>query len=251
MLRTSVFCLASLFLLVSCAPQKALVKPETGALPTPIPPPLTETQLLGFFHPEGMIQDPESGHYALPEVMKAYWKLKELAKEDHWHLILVSGYRSFKSQRRIWNSSDDTYLKKGTADQKKRVEAVMRRASVPGLSRHHWGTDMDISEITLRGQLVNVEPDTPKKVLEFYKWIEENAPKYGFCKVYLGKGGVVNHEPWHWTYLPFSKAYQKQFMEIKDFKRIFDINVNDVDYLMRNFNKILNGQKGSINPACF
>ena len=29
------------------------------------------------------------------------------------------------------------------------------------------------------------------------------------------------------------------------------INVDDVDYLMKNFNKILSGQKGSINPVCF
>ncbi len=253
MLKNAAFIFLSLFLLSSCAPQKSIVKsePSTEASLLPAPPPLTDTQLLGFFHPEGMIQDPESDHYALPEVMRAYWQLKEQAKEDHWRLILVSGYRSFKSQRRIWNNSDDAHLKKGATDQKKRVEAVMSLASVPGLSRHHWGTELDISEFSLRGQLVNVEPDTPEKVLEFYKWMDNNAPKYGFCKVYLGKGGVVNHEPWHWSYLPFSKTYQKQFMAIKDFKRIFDLNVDDVDYLMKNFNKILSGQKRSINPACF
>jgi LAS superfamily LD-carboxypeptidase LdcB len=197
-----------------------------------------------------MVQDPESGHYALPEVMKAYWDLKKKAQEDHWHLILVSGYRSFKSQRRIWNTSDEAYLKKGATDQKKRVEAVMSLASVPGLSRHHWGTDLDISEISLRGQLVNIEEDTPEKVLKFYRWMEDNAPKFGFCKVYLGKEGLVKHEPWHWTYLPFSKTYQKGFLGIGDFKRIFDINIEDVDYLMRNFKKILNNYNRSVNPAC-
>jgi hypothetical protein len=39
-------------------------------------------------------------------------------------------------------------------------------------------------------------------------------------------------------------------MAIKDFKRIFDVNVEDVDYLMRNFKRILNDEKKSINPAC-
>jgi LAS superfamily LD-carboxypeptidase LdcB len=183
--------------------------------------------------------------------MKAYWALKEKAREDHWRLILVSGYRSFRSQRRIWNASDEAYLKKGATDQKKRVEAVMSLASVPGLSRHHWGTDLDISETSLRGQLVNIESDTPEKVLKFYRWMEENAPKFGFCKVYLGNDGPVKHEPWHWTYLPFSKTYQKRFMAIEDFKRIFDINIEDVDYLMKNFKRILEGEKRSINPACF
>lgn len=242
------------------APRTTLVAhriiPSPTATPTatdtPLPPPpvLTDIQLLGIQRPPGMIQDPESGHWALPAVMKAFWKFKKQAKADGWNLILVSGYRSYRDQRIVWNRSDDLYLQHGATDQKKRVEAIMSLVSVPGLSRHHWGTELDISESTLRGQLVNVEPDTPERVLRFYKWMEANAPKYGFCKVYLGRNGAVHNEPWHWSFLPYSRGYEKQFMAIKNFKRIFDINVEDVDYLMRHFKRILNDEKRSINPAC-
>jgi len=255
------FCLLFLILGLgaSCAPQMIVNKSTAKtavptATSTPIiispAPTMTDAQLLGFVRPPDMIPDPESGHRALPAVMEAFWRFKEQAKTEGWNLILVSGYRSYRDQRRIWNQSDDSYLQHGATDQKKRVEAIMSLVSVPGLSRHHWGTELDISESSLRGQLVNVEPDTPEKVMRFYNWMEKNAPKFGFCKVYLGENGAVHNEPWHWSFLPYSKGYQKQFMAIKDFKKIFDVNVEDVDYLMKNFKRILNDEKKSINSAC-
>lgn len=252
------FFLLLLGLGLSCAPRQTLVqqtipnKPSDIATPIPIPPApiLTDEHLLGFVTPAGMIEDLKSGHRALPGVMQAFWRFKEQAKMDGWNLILVSAYRSYRDQRRVWNKSDDSYLRRGATNQKKRVEAVMSLVSVPGLSRHHWGTELDISEASIRGQLVNVEPDTPERVLKFYAWMQKNAPQYGFCQVYLGQNGSVHNEPWHWSFLPYSKTYQKQFMTIKDFKRIFDVNVEDVDYLMKNFNGILKDEKNSINPIC-
>ncbi len=254
------FFLLILGLSVSCASQRMAVKtslpresaPAATATPIPVPPVpvLTDEQLLGFVRPPEMISDPQTGQLALPAVMRAFGRLKEQAKADGWNLILVSGYRSYRDQRRVWNQSDDSYLQRGATNQKKRVKAVMSLVSVPGLSRHHWGTELDISESSLRGQLVNVEPDTPGKVLKFYAWMQNNAPQYGFCQVYLGRKGSVHSEPWHWSFLPYSKKYQRQFMAIKDFKRIFDINVEDVDYLMKNFTRILKSEKNSINPAC-
>ncbi|HXL73518.1 MAG TPA: D-alanyl-D-alanine carboxypeptidase family protein [bacterium] len=243
---------------LSCAPRQTLVqqtipnKPSDIATPIPVPPApiLTDEHLLGFMAPAGMIEDPESGHRALPGVMQAFWRFKKQAKTDGWNLILVSAYRSYRDQRRVWNQSDDSYLQRGATNQKKRVEAVMSLVSVPGLSRHHWGTELDISEASIRGKLVNVEPDTPERVLKFYAWMQKNAPQYGFCQVYLGQNGSVHNEPWHWSFLPYSKTYQKQFMAIKNFKRIFDVNVEDVDYLMKNFNRILKDEKNSINPTC-
>ncbi len=236
----------------SCAPRQIIVQQtsKNTAISIPPAPILTDENLLGFSAPPGLIQDPETGHRALAGVMHAFWRFKDQAKTDGWNLILVSAYRSYRDQRRVWNQSDDSYLQRGATNQKKRVEAVMSLVSVPGLSRHHWGTELDISESSIRGQLVNVEPDTPERVLRFYNWMQKNAPRYGFCQVYLGHNGSVHNEPWHWSYLPYSKTYQKQFMDIKNFKNIFDINVEDVDYLIKNFNRILKDEKNSINPAC-
>ncbi len=182
--------------------------------------------------------------------MEAYWKLRAYAKEQGWRLILVSGYRSFYAQRQVWNRFDKLYEKEGTLTDKKRVRAVMSQVSVPGLSRHHWGTDLDISEVSLRGRLATVDEKTPKKVVEFYSWMEENAPRFGFCKVYEGNRGAVMNEPWHWSYTPFSSVYEKQLLTIQDFHRILNDRVNDVDYLMKNLPNLIKKEIGSVSPHC-
>ncbi|HUO56554.1 MAG TPA: D-alanyl-D-alanine carboxypeptidase family protein [bacterium] len=250
MRRKSSLALLLLLLLAACAPKRPLVKPVPAVLPPPQPPPMTEKQLLGLRTPHGLVSDPDTGQYALKDVMEAYWAMKAEAARAGWRLILVSGYRSFYSQRRVWNNYDKPLLANSDLSQKARVRSIMSVVSVPGLSRHHWGTELDISEETLRGRLLKINKDTPKKVIDFYAWMEENAPRFGFCKVYLGIKGAVVDEPWHWSYFPFSKFYARQFMDIKDFKPIMDIKVDEVDYLMRNFPKILKRETQSTNPEC-
>ncbi|HTC22255.1 MAG TPA: M15 family metallopeptidase [bacterium] len=251
---TFIFLIA--FVFAGCASNRLAIKPTASStsVPTPTPPEppvLNSDQLLGLQRPPGLIRDTESAQYAQQAVMESFWKLKAKAAQDGWHLILVSGYRSFYQQRHIWNHFDSLYKKTDNLDEKGRVRAIMSLVSVPGLSRHHWGTELDISEVSLRGQLVNVHPDTPAKVIAFYNWMEQNAPQFGFCKVYLGKRGAVRDEPWHWSYMPFSRVYQPQFMAIKDFHQIMSDKVSDVGYLMKNFPKILKQEIRSINSECF
>jgi LAS superfamily LD-carboxypeptidase LdcB len=249
MRKKTLFFLLTTLVLMSCAPRQQIIP---VAIPQPPQPPvLSDDQLLGVEKLPGLIRDPESDQYAQPAVMDSFWKLKEKAAQDGWHLILVSGYRSFKHQKIIWNHFDSLYRKTDKQlDEKGRVRAIMSLVSVPGLSRHHWGTDLDISEASLRGQLVNVHPDTPNRVIEFYNWMEHNAPLFGFCKVYLGKRGAVRDEPWHWSYFPFSQVYERQFMAITDFHRIMEDRVANVNYLMRNFPKVFKQETRSINTEC-
>jgi hypothetical protein len=71
---------------------------------------------------------------------------------------------------------------------------------VPGLSRHHWGTDLDITSVTESNW-------TTPKYLKLSAWLECHAPYYGFFKAFTddpSRGGH-KHEPWHYSYLPISK----------------------------------------------
>ena len=254
MLKKAIPFLVLALVLGGCAPKRETLKltpPQSQGPAAQVPPPvLSQDQILGLEKPPGLLQDPESGQSALPEVMQSFWKLRDKAAQDGWHLTLVSGYRSFKHQMRIWNHYDSLYKKTDGLDAKMRVRAVMSLVSVPGLSRHHWGTDLDISEKSLRGQLLNVHPDTPARVIQFYNWMEHNAPQFGFCKVYLGKRGAVRDEPWHWSYFPYSRVYMEQFMAITDFHAVMSDQVGDVKYLMKNFPEIVKEETKSINTEC-
>jgi hypothetical protein len=57
-------------------------------------------------------------------------------------------------------------------------------------------------------------------------------------------------EPWHWSYFPFTRVYEKQFQGIKDFKPIMDAQVANVGFLMRNFQSILKKELRSVNTEC-
>ena len=126
----------------------------------------------------------------------------------------------------------------------------MTLVSIPGLSRHQWGTDLDISEASLRGQLENVNPGTPARVIAFYRWMEDNAPDFGFCKTYQGERGAVRDEPWHWSFVPFAKVYEAHIKSLGDYHLIMNDHVDDVDYLMRFFPQLMGAEMKSINDDC-
>ena len=73
---------------------------------------------------------------------------------------------------------------------------------MPGTSRHHWGTDIDLN---------NLEPSWFKsgEGAKIYAWLDAHANEFGFCQPYTKKGEDrpfgYNEEHWHWSYVPISK----------------------------------------------
>jgi LAS superfamily LD-carboxypeptidase LdcB len=73
---------------------------------------------------------------------------------------------------------------------------------MPGTSRHHWGTDIDLNALEdewfLEGE--------GKRI---YDWLRNNAGRFGFCQTYTVKDADrpngYEEEKWHWTYAPVSK----------------------------------------------
>ena len=73
---------------------------------------------------------------------------------------------------------------------------------MPGTSRHHWGTDIDLNSMDPK----YFETDAGKKI---YDWLCANAANFGFGQPYCAKGDLrktgYEEEKWHWSYLPISK----------------------------------------------
>ena len=92
-------------------------------------------------------------------------------------------------------------------------------SSMPSTSRHHWGTDIDIN-----GFDDYFDGENEKSNKE-YQWLRTNAYKFGFCQVYTKKGEKgrttgYNEEKWHWSYMPLSSDYLKQYKELINYKNI-------------------------------
>jgi zinc D-Ala-D-Ala carboxypeptidase len=77
----------------------------------------------------------------------------------------------------------------------------LKYSSMPGTSRHHWGTDMDFNALTNEF----FDKGKGKKI---YTWLVANAHKYGFCQTYSAMGSDrttgYQEERWHWSYTPIS-----------------------------------------------
>jgi len=155
---------------------------------------------------------------------KAFKKMQKAAKDDGVDLKIVSAYRSYERQKLIWNNKFEKYTTEFGLKPKNAIDEIIRFSTIPGTSRHHWGTEIDIID----GKFTK-EKDVliEKKFMEggiFYelkKWLDKNSEKFGFYIAYNNdpqrKG--FEHEPWHYSYYPVSKKFLESFLK-SDLKKI-------------------------------
>lgn len=151
------------------------------------------------------------GMYAEPDTFEAFARMREAAAADGVSLKVLSAFRSFDHQRSIWNRKWQEREANGDLSQPEaRARDIMRYSSMPGTSRHHWGTDLDLNDLT-NGYFDTAEG---KRV---YDWMKANAAEYGFCEVYSARDGKreTGYEPerWHWSFIPTASRYLAAYVE--------------------------------------
>lgn len=148
------------------------------------------------------------------EVYDALQKMIKAAKKDKVNIVLISGYRSFNHQKRIWNRKFDKYRKQGLSV-KQCIEKITNYTAIPGTSRHHWGTEVDLSDKYANG-LQN------KNRERFNKWMQKNAKKFGFYLVYTNDKNRTGYkyESWHFSYKKLSKPLLEAYLQADVFKLI-------------------------------
>jgi D-alanyl-D-alanine carboxypeptidase len=117
-----------------------------------------------------------------------------------------SATRTFDSQKSIWNRKWKSAEFAKYRDPADRARAILRFSSMPGTSRHHWGTDFDINVLTneyyKKGQ---------GKIL--FDWLEKNARQYGFARPFTaGRNKGYMEEKWHWSYLPLARECYRSWI---------------------------------------
>lgn len=144
--------------------------------------------------------------YLRIEVNKAFAKMFDAAKKEGIQLQILSATRNFNHQKGIWTKKWNLSKYKGWTNCDK-VKDIMKYSSVPGTSRHHWGTDIDINSLDNS----YFETGNGKKV---YDWLCANASKFGFYQTYTSKtDGRTGYEEekWHWSYFSLSTEMLDQY----------------------------------------
>ena len=154
------------------------------------------------------------GHYLRKDTYEAFKNMHAAAKADGVNLKIISAARNFRRQKEIWEAKwNGTRLvggediSKTIPDPQLRALKILEYSSMPGTSRHHWGTDLDLNALS-DAHFQQGEG------LKIYTWLAENAHRFGFCQPYTPKGAArpdgYEEEKWHWSYMPVSKRLTEQ-----------------------------------------
>ena len=166
-------------------------------------------------------------HFLQAEAVDAFLALQQAAKAAGFNLQPASTYRDFDRQMLIWNAKfngerkvhDDNgcAIDMSKLDDLQKIQAMMRWSAVPGSSRHHWGTEIDIFDPDLlpEGQNLQLEPweyQTGGYFAPLAEWLHHKAERFGFYFPFDGiHNAKVGYEPWHISYRPISAEYEKLF----------------------------------------
>ncbi|MDP5101720.1 MAG: M15 family metallopeptidase [Nonlabens sp.] len=163
-----------------------------------------------------------TGQYANPknaleqDAQAALEKMQKAALKDGIQIRLVSGYRSFNRQREIWNRKYDKYTAQGLKPDAI-FDKIVEYSTVPGTSRHHWGTDMDLIDGAVKVSGDVLVPDKyhgKGPFCKFKDWMENHATTYGFELVYTmsEQRTGFKYEPWHYSYVPLSRKRYNDYL---------------------------------------
>lgn len=150
---------------------------------------------------------------------KAFLSMQQAAAKAGFKLQSASAFRDFSRQQLIWNEKftgkrpvldkqsnplDISVLSEGEL-----CEAILHWSALPGASRHHWGTEIDVYD-PLRlpeGQSLQLEPweyEQGGYFAELNQWLSDNMATYNFYRPFTAKNAGVAYEPWHISYWPLS-----------------------------------------------
>ena len=137
---------------------------------------------------------------------------------------------------------------------KKAILEIIRFSTIPGTSRHHWGTDIDIIDGNYPDEKDVLKSEKFEKNGVFYKlkkWLDENSEKFGFYLAYNNDSNRkgFEYEPWHYSFKPSSVKYYNALINLDLEKIIKNSNLNGFQYFNKSFiKKYISENIMDINP---
>jgi LAS superfamily LD-carboxypeptidase LdcB len=155
-------------------------------------------------------------HY---EAAASFLSMRDAAAYDGIDLTARSSFRDFETQLNIWNRKwagetslldrSGRLIERSSVSDADAVDAILVWSAVPGGSRHHWGSDIDVIDAAAvpADYKVRLTPDEYLQDGVFARlsaWLDANMGRFGFFRPYATDRGGVSPEPWHLSYAPVS-----------------------------------------------
>ncbi len=143
------------------------------------------------------------------EAYEAFVAMQEAAAKEGIKIQVVSSYRGFDRQAAIFEGKYERFTEEDGMEPLEAIDKIIEYSTIPGTSRHHWGTDVDLIDGAkpAEGDVLVPEkfgPGGPYEKLK--KWMDQNSEAYGFYLVYTDepRRRGFKYEPWHYSYAPLS-----------------------------------------------
>lgn len=154
------------------------------------------------------------------EIYGSLKRMMDDAAAANIKLYVLSAYRSYYDQASLKGKYTVTYGA-GTANS---------FSADQGYSEHQLGTTIDFTTTGLGGGLDGFDKTAA------YKWLTENAYKYGFVLSYPKNNTYYVFEPWHWRFVGFALALRLH----NEGKYFYDFDQRVIDtYLINIFDTAL------------
>lgn len=158
------------------------------------------------------------------QAVAPFLNLRKAARADGIDLVPLSSFRDFDRQLAIWNGkyrgerpmfdAAGSPLDAAGLAPRERIDAILLWSALPGASRHHWGTDLDlidgnantggIKDPLTREAFAPQGPFAP-----LHRWLDEHAARFGFFRPYQGVRSGVQPEPWHFSFAPVAEKARR------------------------------------------
>ncbi len=181
---------------------------------------LNELELTGRARTH-VVQRDDLGAALHHEALGPFLSLKSAAAREGIAIEIASAYRDFAAQQRIWDrkyrgerplyDASGNVRDHAAMSESELVDAIACWSAVPGASRHHWGSDIDVIDRAAvpAGYRVRLLPDEAEPGGVFrrlHEWLDAHMASFGFYRPYRTYRGGVYPEPWHLSYAPVSAA---------------------------------------------
>ncbi|MDP1716456.1 MAG: M15 family metallopeptidase [Burkholderiales bacterium] len=179
---------------------------------------LNELELTGRARSH-VVQRDDLGAALQRDTLEPFLAMREAAAREGLAIEIVSAFRDFAAQQKIWDrkfrgerplyDANGNVVDHARLNDEELIDAIVCWSAVPGGSRHHWGTEIDVIDRAAQpeGYRVRLLPEeaAPGGVFHrLHRWLDENSASFGFYRPYRAYRGGFYPEPWHLSYTPVS-----------------------------------------------
>ena len=178
----------------------------------------------------------QKGYFVHKDIVADLTRLCASARDCGFELRLESAFRPFERQLSIWNRKANGELPLLDAagnpmerprDEEQLMYAILTWSALPGASRHHLGTDLDVVDGNAcpEGYEVQLTPaECDGMFAPFHQRLTElmeSGESFGFERVFVPGRGKIQPEKWHIAHLPTSRKYLEDF-SLPELRKLYE-----------------------------